>query len=109
MACPGSRSSRSSTRSFLPLRLRFSIMYSMPEVKSGARDPTRLLGVLTALALVLTVLAAFFYAPMERTQGNVQRIFYLHLPIIWVAYAAFFVVFVMSGLYLWKQRATYDH
>jgi heme exporter protein C len=72
------------------------------------RDPDRLLGVLTALALLLTVLAAFLYAPMERTQGNVQRIFYIHLPIIWVAYAAFFVVFVASGLYLWKQRPAYD-
>jgi heme exporter protein C len=46
---------------------------------------------------------------MERTQGNVQRIFYIHLPIIWLAYLAFFVVFVSSGLYLWKQRESFDH
>jgi heme exporter protein C len=84
-------------------------MYSMPEAKRQSRDLTTLLGLATGLALVLTLLAAFYYAPMERTQGQAQRIFYIHLPIIWVAYGAFFVVFVTSGLYLWKQRPTFDH
>src|SRR3990170_3885077 len=84
-------------------------MYSMLEVNRGGRDFSRALGALTALALLLTALAAFYHAPMERTQGNVQRIFYLHLPIIWVAYFAFFVVFVTSALYLWKQSPAHDH
>jgi heme exporter protein C len=84
-------------------------MYSMSEAKRKSRDLSALLGLLAGLALVLTLIAAFFYAPMERSQGNVQRIFYIHLPIIWVAYGAFFVVFVSSGLYLWKQRTKFDH
>jgi heme exporter protein C len=84
-------------------------MYSMPEVKRQSRDLTTILGLAAGLALVLTLLAAFYYAPMERTQGQAQRIFYIHLPIIWVAYGAFFVVFVTSGLFLWKQRPAFDH
>lgn len=67
------------------------------------------LGALTGLAMLAAVTAALFYAPMERSQGHVQRIFYLHLPIIWVAYVAFFIVFVASILFLWKRRPGFDH
>jgi heme exporter protein C len=83
-------------------------MYSMPDTIRFQSLEKRL-GIITALVMGLALLAAFFYAPMERTQGNVQRIFYIHLPIIWLAYLAFFVVFVSSGLYLWKQREIFDH
>jgi len=81
----------------------------MPDTIRGVQSLEKRLGIITALVMGLALLAAFFYAPMERTQGNVQRIFYIHLPIIWLAYLAFFVVFVSSGLYLWKQREIFDH
>jgi heme exporter protein C len=84
-------------------------MYSMLEDQRRSRDLTALLGAAAGLVLILTLLAAFYYAPMERTQGHAQRIFYIHLPIIWVAYGAFFVVFITSGLYLWRQRPSLDH
>jgi heme exporter protein C len=82
-------------------------MYSMLEPDSGYLR-RRQLGALTAFVMLIALLAAFLYAPMERTQGNVQRIFYIHLPVIWVAYLAFFVTFVASGLFLWKQREIFD-
>ncbi len=84
-------------------------MYSMPDSIRRARSLEKRLGIITAVVMGLALLAAFFYAPMERTQGNVQRIFYIHLPIIWLAYLAFFVVFVTSSLYLWKQRELFDY
>jgi heme exporter protein C len=84
-------------------------MYSMLEPGRGPQSRTTQLGVLTALVMLAALLAAFFYAPMERTQGNVQRIFYIHLPIIWVAYLAFFVAFVSSALFLWKQYDLFDY
>src|SRR5215216_7466652 len=84
-------------------------MYSMPDTIRGVQSLEKRLGIITAVVMGLALLAAFFYAPMERTQGNVQRIFYIHLPIIWLAYLAFFVVFVTSSLYLWKQRELFDH
>lgn len=43
-----------------------------------------------------TLWAIFLYAPTERVQGDVQRIFYFHVPMAWVSYLAFFVVFVAS-------------
>src|SRR5215212_3407312 len=69
----------------------------------------RPLGILTGLSMGAGLLAAFFYAPMERTQGNAQRIVYLHVPLAWLASFAFFIVFVASILFLWKRTDTYDH
>jgi heme exporter protein C len=49
-----------------------------------------------------------FYVPTDRVQGIVQRIFYIHVPMAWIAYLAFFVVLVGSVGYLWKRTAVYD-
>ncbi len=69
---------------------------------------TRVLGWLAALGLCSGVVMAFVVAPRELTQGNVQRIMYLHVPSAWVAYLAFAVVFVASAIHLWKRTATAD-
>lgn len=66
------------------------------------------LGIVTFALLGLALVMALFVSPTERSQGNIQRIFYLHLPVIWVAYLAFFVVFVCSILYLWQRWDRYD-
>ncbi|MBI4301897.1 MAG: cytochrome c biogenesis protein CcsA, partial [Chloroflexi bacterium] len=44
----------------------------------------------------------------EAVQGVVQRIFYFHVPLAWVSFLAFFVVFVGSVLYLWRHEAKWD-
>src|SRR5215208_8462585 len=67
-----------------------------------------LLGLGTLVLIPLSVAAIFLYAPTERVQGDVQRIFYLHLPLAWIAYLAFFLVFVSSVLYLWKRANRWD-
>jgi heme exporter protein C len=54
------------------------------------------------------MLAIFGYAPTERLQGDVQRIFYLHLPLAWISYLAFFVVFVSSVAYLVRRSPRWD-
>ncbi|MGH7278032.1 MAG: heme ABC transporter permease CcmC [Candidatus Rokuibacteriota bacterium] len=69
---------------------------------------TRILGWLTAGALVVGVVVAFGMAPRELTQGNVQRIMYLHVPSVWVAYLAFGVVAVASAVYLWTRSTGAD-
>ncbi len=46
--------------------------------------------------MLVALWAIFLYAPTERVQGDVQRIFYFHVPMAWVSYLAFFVVFVAS-------------
>lgn len=50
----------------------------------------------------------FLYAPPDATQGEVQRLFYLHLPAAWLAYASFFIIFVSSILYLLRGTARWD-
>ncbi|HKB47699.1 MAG TPA: cytochrome c biogenesis protein CcsA, partial [Ktedonobacterales bacterium] len=62
----------------------------------------------TALVMLLAIGMAFFYAPTEAVQGNVQRIEYIHVPIAWTAFLAFFIVFVASALYLWRKDERWD-
>lgn len=50
----------------------------------------------------------FIYVPTEETMGIVQRIFYFHVPVAWVAFLAFFIVFLSSILYLWKRQNKWD-
>ncbi|MEE9529063.1 MAG: cytochrome c biogenesis protein CcsA [Dehalococcoidia bacterium] len=50
----------------------------------------------------------FIYVPTEETMGIVQRIFYFHVPVAWVAFLAFFIVFLGSILYLWKRESKWD-
>jgi heme exporter protein C len=47
-------------------------------------------------------------APTEFTMGNVQRIFYYHVPAATCAYTLFLVNFVASIIFLWKHSATAD-
>jgi heme exporter protein C len=69
---------------------------------------TRLLGWLAVLALAVGAVMGFAIAPREATQGNVQRIMYLHVPTAWVAYLAFGVVLVASIAYLARRAPGAD-
>ena len=69
---------------------------------------SRILGWLAALGLAAGVVMAFGVAPREVTQGNVQRIMYLHVPTVLVAYLAFAVVLVASIAYLWRREPAAD-
>jgi heme exporter protein C len=68
----------------------------------------RALGWLSAIALALGLVMAFGVAPRESSQGNVQRIMYVHPPLAWVAYVAFAVVAVASIVYLVRRRPAAD-
>jgi heme exporter protein C len=70
---------------------------------------------LVVLSIVVTValLGYGFYqgmyaAPTEQTMGDIQRIFYYHVPSAWTSFAFFFVNFLASIWYLMKRRATSD-
>ena len=72
------------------------------------RGLDRALGILAVIGLVTGLYSAFVYAPPDAVQGEVQRIMYLHVPLILVSYLAFFVVFVTSILYLARRRERHD-
>jgi len=58
--------------------------------------------------IMLSLYLVFLYVPTEQTMGMVQRIFYFHVPIAWVAFLAFFIVFIGSILYLWQRTSKWD-
>jgi len=51
---------------------------------------------------------ALVVAPTEETMGDVQRIFYVHVPAATVGFTMFFVNFLASIYYLWKRSARAD-
>ena len=73
----------------------------------GAFWSSVLLGLGFALMLAALYLV-FIYVPTEETMGVVQRVFYFHVPLAWVGFLAFLVVFVCSILYLWRRDAKWD-
>jgi heme exporter protein C len=68
----------------------------------------KVLGWLTLLGLAGGLVMGFGVAPREVTQGNVQRIMYVHVPAVWVAYLAFTVGLVASIAYLARRRPGAD-
>lgn len=50
----------------------------------------------------------FFYVPTEQSMGVVQRIFYFHVPVAWIALLSYVVVFVASIGYLKTRDERWD-
>lgn len=69
---------------------------------------TRVLGWTSLLLIVGMAYGAFFLARPDRVQGDAARIVYLHVPLAWVAFLAFFVVCVASAAYLRTRQARWD-
>ncbi len=74
----------------------------------GSLNWLSLLGGASVALVALSVVLIFLYAPRDGTQGDVQRLFYLHLPTAWLAYASFFIIFVSSIAYLLRGTARWD-
>jgi heme exporter protein C len=67
-----------------------------------------ILGVLTAAFLSYALYLALVVAPKEQTMGDVQRIFYYHVPSAWTAFLLFAVNFLASILYLVRRNPRTD-
>jgi|BarGraIncu00222A_1022003.scaffolds.fasta_scaffold91349_2 heme exporter protein C len=63
---------------------------------------------ITVALLGFGLYQALVIAPTEQTMGDVQRIFYYHVPSAWTAFLLFFVNFIASIVYLWKRSAGSD-
>jgi heme exporter protein C len=64
-----------------------------------------ILAVLTGVLLSYALHQALVTAPTEQTMGDVQRIFYYHVPSAWTAFILFFVNFFASIAYLiWRAN-----
>jgi len=67
-----------------------------------------ILGILTAILLSYALYLALEVAPTEQTMGDVQRIFYYHVPSAWTAFLLFFVNFIASVQYLCRSNPKTD-
>ncbi|MGK0289083.1 MAG: heme exporter protein C [bacterium] len=65
-------------------------------------------GFIAFLALTIAAYLTFYWIPLEGEMGVVQKIMYVHVPVIWVSFIAFFIVFLCSVGYLWKREEGYD-
>lgn len=54
---------------------------------SGLQDAALAWG--SCAAMLLALYGAFVFAPTEQVMGQIQRIFYVHLPLAWIGFVAF--------------------
>jgi len=74
----------------------------------GPKRFDAVLGGLLFVAMILALYMAFLGAPRERTMGDLQRIFYFHVPAGMMGLAAFAVNFFASLMYLVKKDRKWD-
>jgi heme exporter protein C len=58
--------------------------------------------------MLIALYTIFIYAPVEKTMGVIQKIFYIHVPAAFLAYLAFFITFIASILYLYFRDSKWD-
>ena len=70
---------------------------------------TSILGIVTFALILAALIAALLLVPREKTMGDIQRIFYFHMPSAWIALGpAFTVVFALSIAYLVTGKMVFD-
>jgi heme exporter protein C len=73
--------------------------------KSGKAN---LIGIAALATLLIGSFVGLFVVSPDRLQGDVQRLMYVHVPAAWLAFLSFFVVFLMSVLYLIQRDLKWD-
>ena len=74
----------------------------------GLQKLDKIFSILLFTAVPIGLYFAFFYAPVERIMGIVQKIFYFHVASAWIGFFAFFVTFAASILYLVTKKYAFD-
>jgi heme exporter protein C len=68
----------------------------------------KILDVVSVLLLISATGMVFFYAPMERVMGQVQRVFYFHVAAGWVGMLSFLVAAIAGIVYLRSGQRNWD-
>ena len=64
--------------------------------------------ILTIILMVANLCWIIFFTPMVPDQEWAQKIFYLHVPIAWSGFLAYFIVMLNGFLYLFSKDLKYD-
>jgi heme exporter protein C len=67
------------------------------------------LGIILFLSMILALYMAFLGAPREKTMGDLQRIFYFHVPAAIAGLTAFAVNFAASLMYVIRKNRRWDN
>ena len=68
----------------------------------------KILNIVAAILMLIATAMVFFYAPQERQMGEVQRIFYFHVPSAIMSFLAFGVTLVAGIAYLATRKNIWD-
>ncbi len=68
----------------------------------------RIFNILAVVGMAIAIGMNFFFAPTERTMGNVQRLFYFHVGAAWVGAVVFGVALLCGVLYLRRANRAWD-
>jgi heme exporter protein C len=67
-----------------------------------------LLDIFSGIMVLIAAGLVFFYAPVEKLMGSVQKVFYFHVATAWVGMLGFLVAAVAGVLYLAKDEDRWD-
>jgi len=67
------------------------------------------LGIILFLSIILALYMAFLGAPKEATMGDLQRIFYFHVPAAIAGLIAFAINFAASLMYVIRKNRRWDN
>ena len=70
--------------------------------------PLQLLTVVTIVGFCITLVLGLFVAGTDIQQGEIQRIFYIHMPSFFGAFTAFGMTVLGGILYLWRKSGRWD-
>ena len=76
--------------------------------QSSPTVPSAVLVGLALVTMIASLYATLIYVPTDRLQGDVQRLFYLHVPAALTMYLAILLVFIASLRYLQSRDARWD-
>lgn len=87
-----------------PARSTREAVHEQPAGAGTGTRGTRILGIATIVAMGWLVAFGLGFSPADRDQQESVRILYVHVPTIWIAYLAFTVTAIASGLYLFTKK-----
>ena len=64
--------------------------------------------IVTIFLMLINLCWIVFFTPMVPDQEWAQKIFYLHVPIAWSGFLAYFIVMINGFLYLFSKNLKYD-
>jgi heme exporter protein C len=68
----------------------------------------KILDIVTILLLAIATGMVFFFAPIERVMGMVQKVFYFHVAAGWVGMLGFLAAAAAGGIYLARGQRRWD-